>query len=653
MSEVLKNEVDVVDNKETIISEIESVLGVRFSEDQLSAIEHFGRPLNILSCAGSGKTTTLIGKMLFMEMYYGVPAKKILAITFNREAIDEMEERYMKARRRLGLSKREKITFKTYHSLYHLILKSNHSEHSWKHLSDYKKYTFKLNDAIRKNFKKWEDDTLETIMSLRGYQVNNLLSNEELLKTPKFIISRLDPDGYLEVVKRYEELKKADDGIDFDDLQTMMYQEMQTNEKLVDIIRSAWDYIVVDEYQDISKVQLAILKKMVTDPNRLTAIGDDDQSIYEFRGSKTEYIVDFSIHFPGAERIVMGTNYRVPENILLPVTHSIENNKKRVSKEMTAARKGGDLVFNMVSGSVESAQIVADEIEKMYNEGTTLSDIMILIRNNNQQRLIVDTLLEKNIPVSTRSEYRMTNHFILSDIKNIIELAIDETNATMFNKMFSKITKYVKKSLITETTDKMKMSGGSWRDTLLRLDNPSIHEASSMLYTVNEMVKKDVHFDEIVEVIQKLYRNHLLFLMNRFEYDPQEFGDLLGYIKKIGSGKTYEKFYKDAKRKDSLMKYFSDSGDDAVQISTMHRMKGMEYPIVFLLDLTEKVLPDVSIEEKIREAHGEKEAMDYVEQERRLFYVAWTRAKERLHVIVHSKNPSRFIVEAIQSARAK
>jgi DNA helicase-2/ATP-dependent DNA helicase PcrA len=643
-----ENIIEKIPKKEEVLLQIENVLNVQFSEEQKAAVYHFGKPLNILSCAGSGKTTTLIGKMLFMEMYYNVPAVKILAITFNKEAIDEMENRYFNARKKLGLSRKDRVTFKTYHSLYYLILNSKYSEYSWKELGDFKKYTFVLKEACKKAFKKFDDDTLENVMSLRGYQVNNMLTNEELMKIPKFLTSGLDPNGYMEVVDKFEELKARDNRIDFDDLQTMMYKAIKENPELLNIIHKAWDYIVVDEYQDISKVQLEILKDMVKDKNKLTAIGDDDQSIYEFRGSKTEYIVDFKIHFIGADRIVMGTNYRCPENILIPITKSISNNKKRVKKDMKAFREDGELKYVMSKGIYDSAVFISEEISKFKEEEKNLDEIVILIRNNSQQRIILDALLEKDIPVSTKSDYKLSNHFIVNDLRDVVELAINEKDYVSFKKVFSKIAKYVKRSVVNEISDKMKADDSSWREHLISYDNPTIHEASSVLYSVKALIDNEKTFSEIVEKIQPLYREYLKFMVNKYDYDADEIGDILKYVKFSSVEKTYDKFYKDLKRKESLKRYFEDQDDNTVKISTMHKMKGLEYSTVYLLDLTESILPNAKIEFDIKENYGEKFAEEYIEEERRLFYVAWTRAKDYLCVMVNNDYPSRFILETIQ-----
>lgn len=634
--------------KEEVIGEIAGVLGVEFSEDQVAAIVHFGKPLNILSCAGSGKTTTLIGKMLFMEMYYEVSPVKMLAITFNREAIDDMEERYTVARRGLGLNRHEKVTFRTYHSLYHLILSSKFTDYMWKGMSEYTRYTFKLQAACRKNLKKYDDDTLSDVMSIRGYQINNMLSFEELTRTPKFLTSGIEPVGYQRIIEEYELLKKSEERIDFDDLQDMMYKDIKENPKVLEVVHSAWDYFIVDEYQDISKVQLEILKEMVKDTKKLTAVGDEDQSIYEFRGSKSEYIVDFNIHFMGADRVVMGTNYRVPENILVPVTYSIKNNKNRVSKEMKAHKQGGELKYTMSKGMVDSAVNIADEIEKYYLAGKSLNDIVILIRNNKQQRVVLDALLEKDIPVSAKSDMRVTNHFITRDLKSIVELALDPTDHEAFKRVFTKIAKFVKRALVNEVSEKMREESKSWRDYLINFNNPQIHEASSMLYGVAELVKGDETYEKVVEAIQPLYREFLRFMVNSYGHEPSELGDVLEYVKYVGRDKTFERFYKEGKRKDSLKRYFETMDENTVTISTMHRMKGLEYDRVYLLDLTENVLPNMLIEHEIREKYGDKWAEEYVEQERRLFYVAWTRAKEYLNVMVNQDNPSRFILETIQ-----
>lgn len=639
-------------SKNDILNKIELVMNVKFSEEQKKAIYSNGKPLNILSCAGSGKSTTLIGKMLFMEMYHNISPVNVLAITFNKEAIADLEGRYYKARLGLGLESKKKITFKTYHALYLLLLKSKFTDIDWSSIGDYYKYIKKLEGVVRKQFKHYDEDTLEKVMSIRGYQVNNMLSYEDLKKTPKFLVSDIEFDGYVAVNEAYEKFKIEDNRIDFEDLQLKMHAELLENEELVKKIHDTWEYILIDEYQDISKVQLDILKIMLKDTNKLIAIGDDDQSIYEFRGSKTDYIVDFGIHFPGAERVIMDVSYRVPENILKPVVHSINNNKKRVSKSIKSSNKGGNLNYLMTKGSAESAILVREKIAQIKNNGDSLNDVVILIRNNSQQRFVMDALLDANIPVKTNSKYSLENHFIIRDIEDIVKLALNEYDEVLFSKLYKKITKFVSGKLVKDVVDKMKRNNTSWREEMLMMDNPSVHEASSMLYAVQALVEKKQPFEKVVNEIQKLYREFLKFLVSR-GVDKNELGDFISYLKEVGKEKPYEKVYSDFKRNVQLKDYFSVSGDDCVTISTMHRMKGLEYKYVFLLDLTENVLPNAKIEEEISLKYGAKHAEDYVEQERRLFYVAWTRAKKDLFVLVNDKNSSRFILETIQGIRSE
>lgn len=646
-------EMNAFASKEEVIEQIEKVLCVKFSEEQLRAIIHNGTPLNILSCAGSGKTTTLIGKMLFMEMYYDISPAKILAITFNKEAITDMETRYYKARTKLGLNKRLKITFKTYHALYYLILNSKFTDCTWNQIGGYTKYLKQLEASIRDNFQEYDDDTLETIMSIRGFQVNNLLSVEELKKTTKFLVSGIEYEGYAAVIAEYTKLKLKDNRIDFDDLQLLMYDEIKNNPKVLEVIHNAWEYIVVDEYQDISKVQLEILKLMVKDHNKLTAIGDDDQSIYEFRGSRTEYIVDFSVHFKNAERIIMSTNYRVPKTILNPVTNSINHNSKRVSKSIKSFEEGGTLHYTNTEGSYDSAIKIADAIKEIRDGGGDLSDVVILLRNNSQQRIILDYLLHSDIPTSTQSGFTLSGHMVVRDIKDIINMALNDKDYYFFNRGYRKIMQYVTYNQAKFVQDRMQHEEKSWREIMLNsTTNASVHESSSMLYQVEEMVKNHESLEKIINVIQPLYREYLKYRVNKFGMNAYELGDVLKYMKLLGKDMTYEKFYKELGRKESLKRFFETNSEDAVRISTMHKMKGLEYKYVFLLDLTEDVLPNAKIEEDIVDQYGQKYADEYIEQERRLFYVAWTRAKIYLNVLVNNRNPSRFILETLESDSA-
>ena len=198
-----------VSKRDAILLKIKSAMNVQLSDEQINAIVALGKPLVVDSCAGSGKTTTVVATLLFRELYYGISPVEMIAITFNKDASEELSARYFKSRANLPeLNQRLKVTFKTYHALFYLILKSKHSTCSWENLSDYYKYSDSLTNIIRKTVMNYNDDTLETIMSIRGYQINELLSLEDLRKTEKFISHDIDVEAYEAVIEEYEKLKK-------------------------------------------------------------------------------------------------------------------------------------------------------------------------------------------------------------------------------------------------------------------------------------------------------------------------------------------------------------------------------------------------------------------------------------------------------------
>lgn len=623
MTNQLETSIDT-QKRDSILSTIKEAMGVEFSEEQLNAITFFRKPLVVDSCAGSGKTTTVVATLLFRELYYGISPVEMIAITFNKDASEELSSRYFKSRAKIPeLNQVLKVTFKTYHALFYLILKSKHSTCTWENISEYYKYAEPLNAIIRKTVTNYSDDTLETIMSLRGYQINELLSLEDLKRTEKFITHSMDAEAYEAVINEYERLKKEDNAIDFDDLQLLMLEEIKKNPAILTIIHSAWKHFIVDEYQDVSKVQLEILKHFIANYNNLTVYGDCDQAIYEFRGSRPEYIVDFPMHFQGAVCLQLGTNYRVPSNILTPIITSIEQNKIRLPKNMRAHNTGGILEFTPTAGAHDTALKFADIISEFHTKGIPLDDIVILIRNNFQQRLIIDALLRKNIPVSTRSKFSLERQMIVQDYKAIMELAQDPKNRDAFKRIAHKIFPYMKAKNVESIVKDMRERGIEWRENVLNSRtakyNRRYFEVSDILAELQSSLAAGQKYEELKHLVDSLYQVYFERLMSYQK--NSSFFEVKSYIDMMATGAPMPKFFADLAYYENLHKYYLSNNEGTVTVSTIHRMKGLEYPYVFLLDLTEETLPNASIEEEILESTKTASLVEnYIEQERRLFY---------------------------------
>lgn len=265
-----------------IIDDISKSLGVPYSEEQRKIIRHSGKPLNIVSCAGSGKTAVLIAKMLFDQQHNGVQPYNILAITFNTKASEEIKERYIKGARNMNL--RGQPEFKTFHALFLMMLKTVNKYRNVNVLSSTGKYTFKLLDIVRKPSEDSDKSTLlQDMFSFRSKLINNNISITGVDNLEQFEDSEefsFNIDNYRSVMTKYNQLKEKDNVIDFDDMIRLIYEELveHKNQQIIDNFQNVYKYVYIDEYQDISNIQMEIMDILIKDKNKFVSIGDDDQS---------------------------------------------------------------------------------------------------------------------------------------------------------------------------------------------------------------------------------------------------------------------------------------------------------------------------------------------------------------------------------------
>ena len=635
------------DSIETI-RQIEEVMGLQFTQKQIDIIKHEGGPANVISCAGSGKTTLLIAKLLYMQKKCDVIPEKIIVISFNKSAVEEIQQRYKACARKLDMS--EKITFKTFHALYYMILKyySVKERKEFNVLGDTES-SMLFNQVFYSVSKNKDDDTKDNIKAVRSYAINNLItSSSQLFSSSKFLTSDVTEEDYLNVIDGYKNLKIEENKLDFEDLQIEMLKLLQENEDARNRVQSAWDYWFIDEYQDISKVQIEILNLSMKDPNKLMTIGDEDQAIYEFRGSKVDYIVDFPIYFNNSKRYVMDINYRCPEVILEHSERLIDNNKKRINKKMKASNSGGKLIYQPTKSCSQASIIIAEEVYQKFIEcDCKLSEIVVLYRNTKQQMFVVDQMIEKGVPIKVmRTSNLIHNHMIVRDIRGIIDLALDDKDSYSFSKVFTKITSYIRRNDVRQISRQMVNTGKSWRELMEDYENDTLEKANIVLETIKSMVEKKYKMSDIIKEILKIYTVYLDFIATTNNFTKDEIDDLIQYLNYVARDMTYKKFVYYLERAKSLIELYSKDSE-AVTVTTMHTVKGLEYDYVYILDASDNVIPNYKREESIRKLFGNNESVDYVEQERRLFYVACTRARKELMITYDDSLPSRFIEEQI------
>jgi len=627
------------------IEDIERVLRIKFPEEQLDIITHSGAPANVISCAGSGKTTLMIAKLLYMQLKYNINPSAMCVISFNKTAVKEIEDRYNKAAVMLGLSIK-KITFKTFHALYLMVLK--HFDKSTRIAGDSQATTLYNRAFFEKSGDK-SDACREDILRIRGFALNNMITSQRLLfSNPQFVTSSITEQDYLNVIKRFNELKTEEEIVDFDDLQLQMFKLLENNPDAKDMVHRAWDYWFVDEYQDISKIQSDILEMSVKNKNNLVTIGDEDQCIYEFRGSKVDFILDFPVFYPNAKRYVMNYNYRCPEVILSRAERLINRNVKRIQKNMKAYKPGGTFVVTEHKSPMYASMEIAQRINEDYIENEKLSEIAVLYRNNSQQLFIVDQLIQLSVPVKVGKENNLLhNHMFTTDILKIIDLAVDTTDPYAFKDIFHKIChNRVSKKEIVMISNKMISTGDTFEDCLEMYQKGKVAETSEVLKEIKDLVEAKEPMIQILNKVIAIYADFITFMGSGTRMTMEEANDIIQYLYFIAENKSYRQFLFYIERAKSLVTLYKDD-KEAVTVTTMHTVKGLEYNNVYIVDASDYVIPNIKKVNSLQENFGNDVANDHIEQERRLMYVACTRAKKKLQITYCSDHASEFITDML------
>lgn len=628
--------------KTQTIQRIEDANGLDFSDEQVEIITHTGSPLGVIACAGSGKTTVLVSKMIYREIEYKVKPLNMLAITFSADAVYDMKKKYRTLRKEVGIKKRGNAMFKTFHALFLMLLQSI-DEYKDVKVDGGNKYKYLLGKYVEGVEEDDRMSVLDQMFSYRGSLINKGISkdgieNAEVLKGENN--NTFNMENYKDIMKKYQEYKQLDGVIDFDDMQTLLYAEMvgKDNAEPVKAFQRVWGDgdVYIDEYQDISKIQRDIMDKLIKDFNRKTIIGDDDQSIYRFRGSDPKYILDFQHTYSKAEIKYLSENYRCRENILNEVIPMIETNKHRMDKSIRASKTGGNIEYIKTRGNIEP--LITELLSELSGlDQGFYDDIAILVRNNSQRMLITDELIEQDVPVNIHNEkFSLQENKVYNTLLDIVEMIKQEDNA-LFIKHYKKLFPHLNKQAVNHYL----YSEDSWYLDVTEQGMYNIRAEDfkrvQQIYETNNMYNALVH---VWMLIKKYYKG----LSDRGYGSYTRTEEIVKYMLKISKGYTMNDFLDSEENKYSRIRMWCGS-DEALKVRTIHSVKGLEFGSVYIVGVNGDVIPDIRRYERLSNVHGYKSADRYMEEERRLLYVAWTRAKHRLVVSYDPKNPSVFLEE--------
>ncbi len=601
---------------------------------QEEAVNTLKGPVMIISCPGSGKTTTLV-RRIHRLIESGVPAHRILMVTFTRDAAKGMAEKYNSM-----FSKNMGVTFATIHSLCFNILKNEGIVKNEDVLSERKKLEFISGYLRSRGFYKDAWDMAVAAATAISACKNNYRNPQEMS------VQGISAENMALIYKAYEEWKSAEGFIDFDDMLILCLETLKKNAGILSRYRERFEYIQCDEYQDTNYIQRDILYCLSADNHNLCIVGDDDQSIYGFRGAKPEIMFSFKKDFPDAKIIRMGMNYRSGSKVVDMADRLIKHNKRRFKKELISYRgeEGfeGNVRIRKSENRKDEIADIADAIWSAHEKGVPYSEMAILFRNNTQAQRPVEALSQKKIPYYCAEAVKcMYESFVFDDLKKYVKLGcglgsrydlLDVLNHPnrYFKVEFFRNVPYTYDGFIaaaqrnTEGREEWKAEKAQEAiDAWFAAFGPGTVKMTDSPKEIFNRLDRINYKDYIHEYAQfrNLEPDELMSLYNDLKNDASGYATLTEWYD--AADEYTVKIHEEMSRKDT----------DGVFVATMHRAKGLEWQNVWIIDADEKICP-----------HKKSATPAAIEEERRLFYVAMTRAKDELSIWSVGK-PSRFIDE--------
>ena len=604
---------------------------MHLDKNQLKAVKANERNVLVVAAPGSGKTTVIINRIKYLVDEVGVYPSNIIVITFTKAAALNMKNRYTNT-----FHKESSPFFGTFHGLFYKILLREGAN-----INIIEGYI--TNKIIEGVLRKYSDEVNED-------RVKEAVNNISLFKTSGENINDFKPsiakDIFMECYDAYDKYKKENNLWDFDDLTIKVLELFKNNKRIREGYKRVFKYILVDEFQDCDDLQIEFLKLMTEgEENSLFAVGDEDQCIYSFRGSKPEYMVSFDKTFKSAKKYYLHINYRSNKNIIESSKKVISFNKERNKKDIQWYKdKDGIILCKGVYDERIQGDEISGKIRAFYNKSSyRYKENIVLYRTNMEAMSVIDSFIRNKIPFTLLDkEYNFFNHFICKDLLSYLSLAMNPYDREAFINIINKPFRYVSKTSIAYIRE-YKYEKDTF-DILIEKDDtpPFQRKKLDELKRDFNYIKKSSLSSGIQYIVTDMgYIDYLKTYTERFGGNIEDLEEIVEEFKMSASSfKTIFEFFEHV---DEVGKKIEESKrnktDDRVLLSTIHGVKGMEFENVFLINCNEDTMPHSSSKE------------ENIEEERRLFYVGITRAIDNLFLFVPKmrkgkfRDASRFIEE--------
>lgn len=604
---------------------------MKLNKNQMKAALHKDGAMLVLAGPGSGKTAVIAARTTYLINEHQVTPSSILVVTFTKAAASEMKERFL----RLNQLNQTQVTFGTFHGIFFAILRHAYGMTHHNVLSEEEKREI-LQTLLTATDLEIEDE---------GDFISSLNREISIVKTNQIDLSHYystscPDETFRGLYEQYHQILKNRHKMDFDDMMVYCYDLFKKRPDILKKWQERYRYILIDEFQDINQIQYDIIKMLTLPENNLFVVGDDDQSIYRFRGARPQIMLHFPEDYPSAKQITLDQNYRCTGEVLRHAQKLIKKNTSRYQKNLqTIHPMGSPIQIKSFPTQQEESLFLLDQIKAYQQEGCSFANMAILFRTNTGSQTLVHFLLEYQIPFVLKDTLpNLFEHWIAKNLCAYLRMAEGSRTRQDFLTIMNRPNRYISREALFDKTISFESlyqfyEEKDWMCQRIEELEHQLKELSKMPpFAAINYIRHGIGYETYLKeyaAYRKIKLDELIEILDEVQVSAKPF-------------RTFQEWFDYmAEYKENLIKQTKKSShQDGVTISTLHSAKGLEYDKVFILDVNEGIIP------------YQKAALeDDLEEERRLFYVGMTRAKVDLHLYYIEKRfekelkPSRFLGE--------
>lgn len=604
---------------------------MNFNEAQNKAAVHREGPMMVLAGPGSGKTTVITGRTCNL-IKAGIPASSILVVTFTKAAAREMKERFLRLMN-LNISQ---VTFGTFHGVFYGILRHTYHLSGQNILSEEIKMKL-LRELVDALYPDTEDET--DLLQNLSREISTVKDGR--IDPAHYYSACMPEETFRKIFSEYQNWMNKNRKLDFDDIMVWTYNLFCKRPDILKLWQEKFQYILIDEFQDINPIQYDIIRMLAKPQNNLFIVGDDDQSIYRFRGAKPEIMLNFPKDYPDTQQVVLDVNYRSTGEIVKKAGMLIEENENRFAKSIRTERPEGEKIdIHIFENDREEVMHMIEDIREYLNTGHTHREIAILFRTNTGSRKTVEQLMAYNLPFQVRDGLpNLYEHWIAQDILTYLKVAKGSRMRGDFLRIINKPNRYIARDSFFEPEVSFESlyqiyEEKQWMcERVEKLEHDlKVLQGMTPFGAVNYIrygIGYEGYLKEYAQY-RKIKPEELLEILDELQDTTRGFDQVDGWLSHIDR-------YKAEMQRQNQSREREQNG---ITVSTLHSVKGLEFDNVYILDLNEGNIP------------YHKAVLDAdLEEERRMFYVGMTRAKNKLHLYAVSERNdkkmelSRFLEE--------